>query len=361
MMTTVKKKRPLAISYFIGVDVSKNKLDYAVMYGRDLMFHKVGANEPAAIEELIGELKSIAGFRLSRALFCMEKTGFYSNHLLDVLKKLKTNVFLEHPLRIRRSMGLVRGKDDKIDAIRIAVYAQRHKDLVKLWVPRRGELQMLMNLFTIRERMLGISVSVNTPLQEQSAFFSRQMHDKSEQLCVNTIEAIKTDLEQLNRFMLKLIEEDARLKRLTELITSVTGIGFVTAVQMIIVTNEFTDITNPKKFACYAGVAPFKNESGTVKSRGRVSHLANKKMKSLLHICATIAVRWDKELKAYYERKTKVEKKHRMLVLNAVRNKLILRVFVCVNQDRCYQKDYIRPVGVTEDEVTADQQALLSN
>jgi transposase len=70
--------------------------------------------------------------------------------------------------------------------------------------------------------------------------------------------------------------------------------------------------------------------------------MANKTIKTLLHLNALSAIQYDTELKAYYERKTEVEKKNKMLVINAVRNKLILRIFACVKQNRKFQKDYQR-------------------
>ena len=88
---------------------------------------------------------------------------------------------------------------------------------------------------------------------------------------------------------------------------------------MIIATKGFTSFQNARQFACYAGIAPFEYSSGTsIRSKTRVSHLADKKMKSLLHMASLNAVRFDAEIKAYYERK-KEEGKHTMLVLNNVK------------------------------------------
>ncbi|MBK6525459.1 MAG: IS110 family transposase [Crocinitomicaceae bacterium] len=62
---------------------------------------------------------------------------------------------------------------------------------------------------------------------------------------------------------------------------------------------------NPKHLACYAGVAPFPNESGTVIKRARVSKLANMKLKTLLHMAAMSCIRAKGDLKEYYIRKVK--------------------------------------------------------
>jgi len=120
-----------------------------------------------------------------------------------------------------------------------------------------------------------------------------------------------------------------------KIITSIPAVGPVTALNIILTTNEFKNINNPKKFACYSGVAPFVKESGKFKGKPRVSHMANKKMKRLLHLCAMVAKKVVPEITAYYNRKTG-EGKNPMSVLNAIRNKLIARVFACVNKNSTY-------------------------
>jgi transposase len=62
-------------------------------------------------------------------------------------------------------------------------------------------------------------------------------------------------------------------------------------------------------------------------------------------MAALVAIRYNPELKHYYKRKTEVEKKNKMSVINAVRNKLILRIFACVNQNRKYEINYVKSVA----------------
>ncbi|MGY5850963.1 transposase [Salegentibacter sp. F14] len=133
------------------------------------------------------------------------------------------------------------------------------------------------------------------------------------------------------------INEDEHLKKLYKLVTSVKGIGKVSAIQIIVATNEFRSITEAKKFACFAGVAPFEHTSGTsVNGRAHVSHMADKSIKCALHMAALAAVRESGELQDYFLRKVG-EGKNKMSVINAVRNKLILRVFACVRNNRLYR------------------------
>lgn len=98
---------------------------------------------------------------------------------------------------------------------------------------------------------------------------------------------------------------------------------------------------NHRKFACYSGIAPFEYRSGiSIRGRTRVNPMANKKMKRYLHKASLTGIKLDEELKKYYERKV-AEGKNKMSVLNAVRNKLLARVFAVVNRGFVYQKNYL--------------------
>jgi transposase len=124
------------------------------------------------------------------------------------------------------------------------------------------------------------------------------------------------------------------------MITSVPGVGLVTATEVIVSTNEFKDIREAKKYACYSGIAPFGYSSGTsIKGKAKVSKMANKHVKKLLQLAAMAAANHDKELKTYFERKV-AEGKNKMAVMNAVRNKLIHRIFACIRNNRKYEKTY---------------------
>lgn len=137
-----------------------------------------------------------------------------------------------------------------------------------------------------------------------------------------------------------LIKNDPELNRLFYLLTSIVGIGTVTATGFILTTHAFTDGKTAKQFACYAGVAPFPYQSGSsVRGRTRVSPMADKQMKTLLHLSAMTAIRAKGELRDYYQRKVG-EGKNKMAVLNAVRNKLIGRAYAVVSKNQEYDKTY---------------------
>jgi transposase len=113
-----------------------------------------------------------------------------------------------------------------------------------------------------------------------------------------------------------------------------------TAIEVIIATNEFKNFTNAKQFACYCGVVPFDFSSGTsIHKRPRVSSMANVSLKTLLHMSALSAVAMKGEMREYFIRKV-TQGKNKMSVINAIRNKLILRIFAVIKKDQSYQKDF---------------------
>lgn len=325
---------------FVGVDVSKNTLDFSLVIKGRPVFHQQTENSLKGIQAVIKELRTRFEFSFAQAIICMEHTGIYNNHLLEYLSKRKANIWLETGLNIKYSGGMQRGKNDKVDSERIALYAYKNRDAAKLWKPARGVIRDINSLTTLRSRIIKALKQLKTPLNEDSQFMNKSLCKQIKNCCSESIKALEKDLKKVNKQIEDIIKSDDELNRLFNLVTSVDG-GAVTATEMIITTNEFKDFTEAKKYACYSGVAPFEHSSGTsIRGKNRVSHMANKTMKTLLHMAAISVINMKGELSDYYQRKVD-EGKNKMSVINAIRNKLIQRVFVVVRENREYQKNYV--------------------
>lgn len=328
----------MELNLFIGIDVSKKTLNYELVEQGERKLTYESENSFEGIESFIKELSRQKDFELSKAVFCMEYTGIYNNHLLAYLTEIKTNIWLENPIHIKRSLGLVRGKNDSIDALRIAMYAYKNRDEVKLWEPERKVIKMLKGLSGVRSRIIKSIESLQTPIDEIKNFVDKETIKKIKKACSSSLNALKKDLKEINNKIIELIKSDDRLSYLFTVISSVDNVGAVIATAVIIETNEFKKFDNAKKFACYAGVAPFEHTSGSsIRGKTRVSQMANKPLKKLLHLAAIGAVSRPGELRSYFERKV-AEGKNKMLVINAIRNKIILRIFACVRQDKLFVK-----------------------
>ncbi|MBC3787155.1 IS110 family transposase [Spirosoma utsteinense] len=326
--------------YFIGIDIAKDTLDWAVYTQQGLQLSTHTPNTLAGIKTALVEFKILLGWNPKQAVFCMEHTCIYNAHLLESLHELKLAVWLESSLQIKQDGGMQRGKTDKVDAQRIAPYAYRFHDQIRLWEPPREVIQRLAFLSATRQRLTQAYNLLSVPVTEQETFISKSLQKNLKGNVEKSLAALKAERKFVEEQIKELIEADLRLKELFALMVSVPGIGPVIATELLITTNEMQTINDPKKLACHAGVAPFEYRSGSsIRGKTRVSHQARKRLRSLIHMGAMSAIQMKGDLQDYYVRKL-TEGKHTMLVLNAVRNKLIHRVCAVVRRGGKYDKNY---------------------
>jgi len=327
--------------FVIGMDISKHSFDVAIFStdNSENISHSSFTNDSNGFNELLAFInEAMPGFDIAKSLFCMEATGLYCNALLEFFQKQLANVWVENPVQIKRSLGIKRGKTDKVDSISIAKYAFKNAELVRLWKPSNVVLEKIKHLATLRERMVVTQKRLLVPIEELRQAGQEKMADLLYKSIKKSINAIEKDLKNIEVKIMECLKEDNSLHHLFSLVTSVVGIGFVTAINLIIHTQGFNAMCDSRKLACYCGVAPFPYQSGiSIKGKTRVSNMANKKLKTNLHLAALTAIKYDPELKAYYERKV-LEGKPKMSVINAVRFKLLARVVAVVNKNEEYVK-----------------------
>ena len=234
-------------------------------------------------------------------------------------------------VEVKRSKGIARGKDDKTDSKDIAFYACTNTHKLRPSAMPARSIQQLKLLFAEREKVLKAQ-SIFARTAENKEFVSKEVFDTVEALNRSITNQLNKSLTEIEAKMLDIIASKEQLWQQYKLVTSIPGIGTQTAIYLLIATKGFEVFENWRQLACYAGVAPFPYQSGTsIKGRTKVHPLADKKLKSLLNMCAMVAVRHDNELKVYYKRKT-AEGKSKMLVINNVRAKLLARVFAVINR-----------------------------
>jgi len=328
------------MDYFVGVDVSKKNLDMALVQDGQMLLQDRIENNPKAVRSFLTGLIKGRSISPDQIVLCLEHTGLYNAHLLEVFWQKGIRICLEPAVKIKGAQGIERGKSDKIDAQRIAIYAFKNACELTFWQPDRLVIQKLKALLSLRNRLMRSKNQLQVPLKESTGFLDKCIIKEVGKSTLRAIRSINKEIGQVDKMIKLLVKQDSSIANQVEQITSVPGIGQVTALNMIITTGEFTRIKEPKKFACYAGVAPFEHRSGSsIRGKTRVSQKANMAMKTLLHMAAMSAITCSSELRAYYTRKV-AEGKNKMSVLNAVRNKLISRAFACVNQKRTFQKEY---------------------
>ena len=324
----------------IGIDVSKSKLD--VCFLDDPLasepFFLIVSNDPRGINKVLKGL-SKSGGSLSDTLFCFENTGIYSLSLAYFLDDLGADYWEVPAIEIKRSKGITRGKNDKTDARDIAFYAHTH--LHKLRLSKLPEKDLVKLKFLLAERgKLLKSIQIFEMTQEIKGHVGIEMTRDVFRINKKTIRGLKKLLLEIEQKMQSIVMQNPQISKQKELIQSVPGVGPQTAIYLIVITRGFQSFDNWRKMACYAGIAPFQYQSGSsIRGRTKVNHLADKKLKALLTMCALNAKKHDKEIAHYYQRKIK-EGKNPMLVMNSIRCKVLSRVFASVKRGQPFVNTY---------------------
>lgn len=324
--------------HFLGIDVSKDYFDAVVLVAgqKGNTIHNQFSNDLKGVKSLIVWLKE-QDSDFENTLVCLEHTGMYGKLIVKYLTIYKFTIWVEMSLKIIRSIGVQRGKNDKLDAERIAYYAMKNVDEAQIFTAPRKEIEKIRNLLSLREKLVETQTHLKRNAKELSQF-DKEVAKFSATLQKNTLKGIALDLKSIEKQLDTIIKEDENLSRIFKLTTSVIGVGKVTALFLICFTNEFTMYATPRQLACYTGVVPFEYTSGkSVRAKPKVHYMANKKLKKQLHMCALSAITSDPELKHYFERKV-AEGKSKMLVINNIRNKIVHRICACIRNNKAFEK-----------------------
>ena len=317
---------------FIGIDVSKNVLDIFIL---SLNFHFTIENNPSGFAKLLevcfGKLKNKQDI-----FFCFENTGRYSRLLSIFLQENNLLFSMVNAMEIKKSMGLKRGKSDKKDAKTIAVYAWKNRDHILPTVLHTPEVGQLKQLLRLRDKLIKHRTAYKNAICDLQDCFIEGENDFIRSSQKRMIVCLNEEIKKVEKQIEFIIQSMPKWNINYQLIQTVKGIGPVIAKYIIIYTENFTLFNDPRKFACFAGIAPFEYSSGTsVKGRTRVHPLANKHLKSLLNIAAMGSIQLNGEYKTYYSRRT-AEGKNKMSTLNIIRNKLVFRIFAVVKRGTPY-------------------------
>jgi len=326
--------------FFMGIDVSKPWFDLSLMvvidHQKQEMITERFLNSPEGIKALHQWLKKRQVPFDENSLLVIENTGVYHRLIWQYCSKHNLPLHIGNAAHIKWSLGIARGKNDKIDSRRLCSYAYKQADELKATPPLNPVFMQLKDLMTARTHLLRQLCSIRNYLKELKGSNVKGIHELMEHSHKQAIEGLKKSIAQLEKQILKIIQEDQAIHHNYTLLCTVPGIGHLTAVYIICCTNNFACKFSGKQLACYAGVVPFENSSGiSIKGKHRVHKMANKDLKKMLHLCALTAIKYYPEFTNYYNRK-KAEGKHSMAVLNAIRNKLVLRVVAVINNQTPY-------------------------
>lgn len=331
---------------FIGIDVSKHTLDAAfIIRTNGSLSAPVWKQFDNSLPGLKNMKQWLAQMNIpltSQSLVVVENTGIYHRLLWQFFSKLQIDLCIENAAQVKWSLGIARGKNDKVDSRRLALYAARHSDRLKPSPALHQQVLTLKDLLTFRNKLLVQFNSLKTAFNELKLVSSSSFINRSDKLLNPAMNGIKESLKKVEAQIKEIVKNDEKLLHIYKLLITIPGIGPITAISLICYSNVFTMCSSGKQLACYCGVVPFDHQSGvSIKGKHRVHKMANKELKKLLYMCALSAIQHYPEFKDYYNRKVN-EGKHKMGVLNAIKNKIVLRVFAVVKNDQPYVNKYVK-------------------
>lgn len=292
----------LKYAFFVGADMSKAFFDVSYHDGQSSQYLGQYSNSIKGFKKMSNLLKKKTSHPCNQWFICFENTGVYSKAFLEWLCSQQIPCKEENALKIALSLGLRRGKNDKADSKAICRYAFEKRGSLepsKLPNPLISKLKQLLSRrdFYVRQR-----TSVKNSIREQKEVTDPLLYKQFKQQNDTLISVYNESIKALEKEIKNLMESDQKVKKNNELVQSVVGIGPITGAYIIAWTDNFTCFKNARKFASYAGIAPFPNSSGTKVGKTKVSHLANKKIKSLLSNGVQAAIQHDKQIQLYYLR-----------------------------------------------------------
>lgn len=312
---------------FVGIDVSKYTLDVAIYGIKDQI--KI-LNNSEGFKLLVAFLRSYH-LKFSDCWFVLEFTGGYEYRLLQFCHAKNIKVTRIPGLEIKRSLGMHRGKNDKIDAKRIASYGYEKKERLKPHTACNTAIEQLKLLLRQRTSFVKDRKAHEQQMKELAFMLELKKSDKILKRYEQAFKYAHRQVLDIEKEIMKLFLSYPELNRNLQLISSIPGIGPVNAWLTIAYTNNFENFENGRKYGAYCGVVPYQNRSGLYKGVNRTSKLANQEIKASLHMAAKAAVQHDQELQQHYKRKEQLGK-HHLSIMNEIMFKLILRMFAVVKK-----------------------------
>ncbi len=333
------------MEHWIGIDVSSATLDFALLDGKGTHLESVQIeNDRKAVMKLMCQWRKRHGVEVGKSLICLEATGHYTLMMLNLIVGQQWHAWLAHPNDIQQSMGIKRVKNDKVDALRIAQYARTFHEKARLFTAQNLKLDRLKHLITRRNHLVRSRARHRTHITDLNRYMDRQLRTEFDRIDKRQIKLEDQLVAHVDALILAEIRTDPQTERQYDLLRTIPGVGPQLAAYLVACTDGFARFNTPRQLSCHAGVAPFERSSGSsVRGRTQVSHQADKSLKTLLHMSALVSVREPGELRQYFERK-RAEGKKPILVVNAVRNKLVHRVCAVIRNNRPYER---RPITTT--------------
>jgi transposase len=304
---------------WIGLDVSKDTLDACLLRPNDKRLSKQFANDASGHAKLLRWVEQLAP--QSRAHFCLEATGSYSNGVALYLAEAEQLVSVVNPARIHFfGKGQGQGnKTDKADATLIALFCR--KETPELWRAASPEVRWLValvrRLHSVGELLVQEKNRLQAPGQPAAVVQSLE----------SSIAFLESETKRLQKQIRDHINQNPDLKRDSKLLQSIPGVGELTAWDILAELPDVSQFDSAQSVAAYAGLAPREHQSGkSVRKQTRLSKQGNTRLRRALYFPAVTALTWNPLVKAHYLRLREAGK-GKMVALAACMRKMLMIIY----------------------------------
>lgn len=314
-LDALKPKSPSMNIPPVGIDISQLSFDAALRLDAERSLTQQFRNGPTGFRRFARWLKTHG---VGRIRLAVEATSTFAEALLEWAYHQGHEVFLlnaEHVAHYARSLGR-RNKTDRVDATTIAAFITTHR--VTPWRPPSPEQKTLRSLTRTRaqlvETRLHLSNQLSTAADAGAAHLRVVLHH------------VKTQLAAIEREIRAHVRAHPVLHEQVERLTTMKGVGPLTAAVLVAELPPITADTDPRTIAAWAGLTPCRRQSGRTEWRARLSRKGNSFVRAALFMPALVAKRYNPVLSSFAKRLAEKGKTHGA-ILGAIAHKM-LRILV---------------------------------
>lgn len=331
------------VKQVVGIDVAQKEL--VVCLGRmyddwtpELYANKTFANTANGFAALTLWVKKLTE-ESNPVRYVMEATGVYHESLAYFLEGKGLEVSIVLPNKISNYLKTLEGKTitDKTASEGIARFGLERK--VDSWKRPAEIFRKLKQITRERDQLVVERTLVKNQLhaEETEAYPGKESIARMKA----RIELLDKQIVQIKEEMNAFLKQDKAVNESVKLITSIPGVGILTAVTVLAETNGFELIRNKRQLASYAGFDVKEKQSGTsVKGKPRISKKGNRHLRKAMHMPALAAIRNDGSFKALF---TRLVSRHgiKMKAAVAVQRKLLEMIYTMYKTNTVFDKDYL--------------------
>jgi len=308
-------------NFYIGIDVASTTFTATILREPGKPSHSTSvANSMEGFSSFLQWLTE-RNVTLSNAIVCLEATGVYGEALCYFLTSHGYHIVVEPPLKVKRAFDITGHKTDAVDSAQIAEYAHRFFDELNVWKPNDAIIEHIKVLLATREQFSRQLVANITTLKTlERKYIQTPLANQAYQ---ETIEHLKEQISDIDQEIKRFIDQDPTFRQRVALMTSIPGVGFLLASNLLVLTRGFTKILTAKQLAAHAGICPYQHTSGiSVYKRPRSRRHGPSMLRKLLYLAALSLRTHNEQFRRYFHRKV-AEGKSKRLVINNIENKLL--------------------------------------